>query len=229
MRIKSLPETERPIEKVMRHGAAVLSNAELLALLIHTGTNKKSAIRLGEEILAEFPEGIRSLQKALPEELMQVPGIGRAKAATIIAAVEIGRRAAAGSLREGRITNADDAAFCVMEDMRYEEKEHFVAMMLDAKGHLISLDRVSTGDAVSAPVNPKEAFSKAVKRGATGVIFVHNHPSGDPSPSGEDIKITERLVEAGKILGIRVLDHIIIGDGVYTSLNTCGFIDCSSG
>ena len=226
MKIKLLPEEERPLEKAMKYGVSTLTNPELLAVLIRTGTKESSAIRLAEEIISSCDGGIRGLGMCTPQELMDVKGVGKAKACSIMAAVELGRRTAAKQPKQiHSIQSADDAAYYMMEKLRYEKKEHFRSIMLNAKGHIIAVENVSTGELSSTIVHPREAFTQAVKRSAAAVIFIHNHPSGDPTPSEEDFATTKRLINAGKILGIRVLDHIVIGDGVYRSMKAMGVLD----
>ena len=225
MNIKDLPMEERPMEKLISKGPKVLSNAELLALVIRTGSGSESAIGLAERIMSSLDDGIRSLTTVTPEELMGIAGVGKAKASMLIAVGELSRRITASAIGKGiSIDSASSAAGLFMEDLRFEKKEHFRTLLLDAKGKVIYIDEVSVGGLTMAPVHPREVFSSAVKRGACGVILVHNHPSGDPTPSMEDRSLTDRLVEAGKLMGIRVLDHIIIGDGKYYSFAGEGII-----
>jgi len=225
MLIKSLPEDERPIEKTLKQGVGALSNAELLALIIHTGTRNSSSIHLAEEVLSICEEGLSSMGSVGLDDLIQISGIGKGKACTILAAVELGKRIAT-SRPPGRraISSSDDVASMFMEDLRYEKKEFFKSVLVNAKGEIISVDNVSVGELSSTVVHPREVFSQAIRKSAAGVIFVHNHPSGDPSPSDEDIRTTERLVYGGEVLGIRVLDHIIIGDGNFRSLRAMDII-----
>ena len=218
MNIRDLPMDERPEEKLMSMGPKVLTNAELLALIIRTGSGSESAVGLAERIISKLDDGIRSLPNVAPEELMGIPGVGRAKASMLIAAGELSRRISATAVGKGiSIESAETAAGLFMEDLRFERKEHFRTLLLDAKGKVLYIDEVSVGGLTMAPVHPREVFSSAVKRGAAAVILVHNHPSGDPNPSMEDRTLTARLEEAGKLIGIRVLDHIIIGDNCYFS------------
>ena len=225
MNIKDLPMEERPMEKLISKGPKVLSNAELLALVIRTGSGSESAIGLAERIMSSLDDGIRSLTTVTPEELTRIAGVGKAKASMLIAVGELSRRITASAIGKGiSIDSASSAAGLFMEDLRFEKKEHFRTLLLDAKGKVIYIDEVSVGGLTMAPVHPREVFSSAVKRGACGVILVHNHPSGDPTPSMEDRSLTDRLVEAGKLMGIRVLDHIIIGDGKYYSFAGEGII-----
>ncbi len=225
MKIRELPVYERPREKMVRFGRSSLSNGELLAILLRTGTKEKTALRLADDILSLDPNGLLYLQECSLEELAGVKGIGLAKACQIGAAVELGKRIATMPREERNIIKStQDVADVFMEKMRYYKKEHFDVLLLDAKGNLIAVENVAIGDIASSIVHPRETFQSAIKRGAFAVILIHNHPSGDPTPSKEDIHVTERLSQAGEILGINVLDHIIIGDGTYISLKGAGFI-----
>jgi DNA repair protein RadC len=225
MRIKSLPQNERPVEKCVSLGIESLSNSELIALLINTGTKEKSAIQLAEEVLSKDETGIGYLRESSIEELMDINGIGKAKAARIMAASELGKRIAVRPVYAGAIiTNDEDVSSMFMEDMRYQKREIFKALLLNSKGGIISVETVSIGELNSTPVHPREVFNKAVKKSAAAIVLLHNHPSGDPTPSKEDFAVTKRLVECGKIMGIQVADHIIIGDGRYTSMRAMGKI-----
>ena len=225
MKIRELPAGERPREKMVRSGRGSLSNSELLAILLRTGTKEKTALRMAEEVLSLDRSGLLYLQECSLEELAGVKGVGRAKACQIGAAVELGKRIATMPREERNlIKSTKDVADVFMEKMRYYGKEHFDVLLLDAKGNLMGTENVAVGDISSSIVHPRETFRSAIKRGAFAVILIHNHPSGDPSPSKEDIRVTERLCKAGEILGINVLDHIIIGDGTYISLKGAGFI-----
>lgn len=218
MIIRELPTEERPREKLISLGSSVVSNAELLAILIGTGTKDRSALDLAAALLAAEEDGLGNLAGSTPEEICRISGMGIAKACRIIAAFELGRRLATRPL-PGKvlITSPESIADLFMEEMRYYRKEFFNVLLLNSKGEIISIEKSSVGDLSSTIVHPREIFSGAVRRSAAAVVFVHNHPSGNPEPSGEDQEVTLRLIEAGKILGIRVLDHIIIGDGIYVS------------
>ena len=221
MKIKYLPEDERPREKCFSRGAESLSNSELIALLINSGTREKSAIALAEEILSLDDSGIGYLRESSPQELMSVKGIGRSKAVRLAAAAELGKRIAQRPAKVSPVIRSEeDVISLFMEDMRHEKREIFKALLLDAKGAVISAETISIGELTSTLVHPREVFSRAVKKSAAAVIFVHNHPSGDPSPSREDVTTTERLRACGSILGIRVLGHFVIGDGRYASIET---------
>ncbi|MGI6211723.1 MAG: RadC family protein [Anaerovoracaceae bacterium] len=219
MSIKSLPKEERPLEKALRGGIGKLSDAELLALIIHTGTRKKSAVQLAEELLCSLEDGLYEMGTIGIEELTGLAGIGTAKACAVTAAVELGKRIALSRQPErDAIGDSADVARMFMEHLRYEKKEHFKSVIMNSKGEVLAVDDVSVGELSSTVVHPREVFTRAVRKSASAVIFVHNHPSGDPSPSSEDIETTKRLVHCGEILGIRVLDHVIIGDGRFCSM-----------
>ncbi|QHI73320.1 RadC family protein [Aminipila terrae] len=218
MIIRELPIDERPQEKLVIYGTSALSNAELLAVIIRTGTSNKSAVALANEVLTFKENGIRFLAECLPEELAEIQGIGQAKACQIVAAIELGKRIATKPKQMRiNVNNPEVIADLFMEKMRYYKKEFFNVVILNTKGEVISVENVAVGDLNCTIIHPREIFCKAVKKSASAVIFVHNHPSGNPAPSREDIDITERLIKAGEVLGIRVIDHIIIGDGTFLS------------
>lgn len=225
MKIKGLPAEERPMEKGLYYGMNQLSNAELIALLLNSGTKEKSAIALAEDVIG-MGCGISGLREVSAQELMEIRGIGKGKAARILAAMELGKRISARP--EGRPVNVnspDDIAGIFMEEMRNLKKETFRALFLNAKGDITAVETISVGELTSTLVHPREVFHAAVKKSAAAVILVHNHPSGDPTPSDEDIETTRRLMECGRILGIRVLDHLIIGNGKYVSIHASGVMD----
>ena len=225
MDVRELPAREKPREKLFREGRESLSNAEILAILLRTGTRSRSVMDLAGEILSMDSRGIRFLAECEPEELLVVSGLGKAKICGLLAAVELGRRiASARTESKGTIECTGDIIDLFMEKMRYYKKEHFVCLLISSNGEIIEETEVSVGDLSSAVANPREVFTGAIRRSAGSVIFLHNHPSGDPAPSKQDIKTTRRLEEAGALLGIPVLDHIIIGDGVYTSLKAEGLM-----
>lgn len=225
MIIKNMPVTERPREKMIRYGQESLSNAELLGLIIGSGTKELTAVGLADKILSMDEKGLAFLCECTVEELMTLPGLGVAKACQLKAAVEIGRRLSTRQPKDKiSLTSPEEIASLFMERMRYFKEEHFQVLSLDARGGLISVDEVAIGDVMSISIHPREVFSRAVRKGAVAVVLAHNHPSGDVEPSSEDIDTTKRLMEAGNILGICVLDHIIIGDGRYTSLKRCNLM-----
>ena len=225
MKIKEMSINERPIEKMVLYGKETLSNSELIAILLKTGTTKLSSLQLAERVINQNADGLRNLANITLEELMDIDGIGQAKAATIVAAVELGKRISASeAIQRGKISCVEDVVDIFMERLRYLQKEMFEVLLLDTKGNIISSENISVGDLCSSVVHPRETFKSAIKRSAAAIIFVHNHPSGDPTPSNEDIAITKRLIEAENILGISVLDHIIIGDGVFVSMKASDLI-----
>ena len=225
MNIKQMPSEEKPREKLLREGSDRLSTTEILAILINSGTKEISALEIAAQLLSIDKRGVRFLAECSPEELGRIKGMGQAKICTVLAAVELGKRIAAAPVRDRNlIRSSSDIADLFMEKMRYYKKEHFVSLMINAKGEIIEETEVSIGDLCSSSSHPRDVFVDAVKRSAGSVVFLHNHPSGDPSPSDTDIQTTKRLIEAGTILGIPVLDHIIIGDGIYVSMKAMGLI-----
>ncbi len=218
--IKEWPEDERPREKMLRRGAASLSDAELLALIIRTGdtATRKSAIDLGRELISHFSGNLRELGGADISELTAVKGMGIAKAAGVRAAFALAARFQARKLETlDRFTSPRQVFDYFHHEFRDCKKECFLALLLDGKNRIIRRVQVSEGSLNQSIVHPREVFNPAVRESAAAVILAHNHPTGDPAPSQEDIAITRRLKEAGEIMGIRVLDHIIIGDGDYLS------------
>jgi len=220
--IKDLPEEERPRERLTRYGASVLSNAELLAILLRTGTKEESAISLAHRILVQ-EQGLRYLADINVEQLSSIKGIGKAKAAQIKAAIELGKRLAAFEPAADKpLKCPQDVAALLMEEMRYLKKEHMKLVLLNVKCNLISVEEISVGSLNASIVHPREVFNPAIRKSSASIIMVHNHPSGDPSPSNEDVSITARIAEAGKLIGIELVDHIIIGDGKYISMKEKG-------
>jgi len=224
--LKELPEGERPREKMLAKGSAALSNAELLAILLRTGTKEDSVVRLAERLLTkQGDKGLAGLAVLSPQEMSKLKGIGSAKAVTVAAAIELGKRLSAlEPLERLIIRSPGDAANIMMARLRYESKEHFVAMLLSTKNHVLATPTISVGTLNASIVHPRELFKEAINYSAASVILVHNHPSGDPTPSKEDIELTRRIAEAGKLLEISVLDHLIIGDNKYVSLKEKGII-----
>ncbi|MDR1797948.1 MAG: DNA repair protein RadC [Clostridiales Family XIII bacterium] len=216
--IKEIPADERPREKMLAQGGEALSNTELMALLIGSGTKEESAMALAVRTLAALEEGLGSLAASTPEELMAVKGIGKATAARILAAAEIGRRAAQPSPGGGKMLGPDVVATAYGAKLSGEKQECFFSVLLNARGEKIGETLVARGGLSSVNVDARDVFRSAVKRGAWGVILVHNHPSGCPDPSEEDILLTKRLSAAGDVLGIKVLDHVIVGKGSHASL-----------
>ena len=225
MKMHQLAVSERPREKLLRDGPESLSTVEVLAIILGTGTKSKSVMELAGEVLALDERGLRYLAECSPEDLKEVSGLGDAKVCLLMAALELGKRLSCLPAEERvRIRNPEDIANLFLERLRYETKEHFKCLLINARGEILEEREVSVGDLTSSPSHPREVFSPAVRRSAGSVAFVHNHPSGDPAPSDADIDSTKRLVEVGKLLGIPVIDHIIIGDGNYVSMKGLGYI-----
>lgn len=222
--IKDLPLEERPREKLKQLGTEALSNPELLAVLLRTGSKSESALQLAARLLSRSG-GLRALPDLSLEEMEEIRGLGPAKAVMIKAALELGRRLATTPRGEpDSMTNPGQVARLFMEELRYRKKEHFKVLLLNTKNHIISREEISIGSLNVSIVHPREIFNAPLRKSAASVILVHNHPSGDPSPSQEDLEVTRRLVEAGHILGIAVRDHIIIGDGCYFSFKEKGLL-----
>ncbi|TLS53527.1 JAB domain-containing protein [Paenibacillus antri] len=222
MMLREVPEDERPRERMLRNGASGMSNSELLAILLRTGTRSESAVTLAQRLLIESG-GLRGLADRTVEQLCERRGVGPAKALQLLAALELGRRMARTELEASPIIRSpEDVSTLVMEDLRYLQQEHFVVLFLNTKNRVVGRETLSVGSLNAAIVHPREVFRAAVKRSAASVICVHNHPSGDPTPSPEDVQLTNRLSEAGHIIGIEVLDHVIIGDRRYVSMKERG-------
>lgn len=217
LKIKELPEHERPRERLEKLGAEALSDAELLAILLRTGIPGVSALDLANRILFKFRE-LKSLAAASLEQLCQTPGIGRAKAVQVKAAFDLAKRLSQFRPEEKPVIRSSRDVFAMMaEEMRLQEKECFKALYLDVKNHVKRVETISVGTLSASLVHPREVFQWAVRHNCAAVIVVHNHPTGDPSPSSHDTETTERIKAAGKVLGIELLDHIIIGEGRYFS------------
>ena len=211
-KIKSLPEQDRPREKMMKQGAAALTDAELLAILLRTGTKEKSALDLARDIIALNQDKLLFLEQCDLDSLCKVKGIGHTKAVTIVAALELGRRVSMSDLSKLSIVKSPhEAAKIFVPLLRSEKKEQFYVMLLNIKNKLLGVERISLGTLNSTLAEPRDIFSLALSKNAAAVILAHNHPSGDPTPSVDDRTTTERMIEAGDVLGIKVLDHIIVG------------------
>lgn len=220
--VRDVPPEERPRERMMHSGGVSLSNAELLAILLRTGSSGQSVIGLAEQLLSKFG-GLGSLMEADLQELISIPGMGPAKAVQILAVVEIGKRIARLTRQPlSVIRSPQDVAGLFMDRLRFEKKEHFIVVHLDTKNQVLAEEVASIGSLDSSIVHPREIFKTALKKSSASIICVHNHPSGDPTPSREDILVTKRLSEVGKIMGIEVLDHIVIGEHRFVSLKEQG-------
>ncbi|WP_440955311.1 RadC family protein [Methanosarcina sp. Mfa9] len=223
VRIHDLPEGERPRERLVRNGPESLSNAELLAIILRTGSRAENVVSMSNRILSEY--SIKQLSLANIKRLMQIHGIGEAKASQISAVFELARRLETFVEEPKRKVRSPKDVYSLMyPKMREQKKERFITLYLDTKNQILKEETVSIGSLNASIVHPREVFKSALMESSASVIMIHNHPSGDPSPSREDIMVTEKLVEGGKLLGIDVLDHIIIGDGRYVSLKDEGFV-----
>lgn len=222
--IKDIPMEDRPRERLIKYGPEVLSNGELLAIILRTGMKSESAISIANSMISKSG-GLKFLANCSVQELSQIKGVGQAKAAQVKAAIELGRRLRGyRSGAEVKISKPEDAALMVMEDMRYLAKEYLRVIFLNTKNIVIECRDISIGSLNTSIVHPREVYSEAIKKSSSSIIICHNHPSGDPSPSQEDINITKRLSEVGKLVGIELLDHLIIGDGTYISLKEKGIL-----
>ena len=224
--MKLLPADDRPREKLIEHGPDILSNSELLAILIRTGTPQRSALDIARELTDDdgFYSNIAKARSVA--DLSKIKGLGPAKAATILAAVELGRRVAgAQPQKKIRFSSPEACVNFLMPRLRYEGNEKFVVMLLDSKNQLIKMQQVSEGSLNATEVHPREVFAPAVLHRAACVLAAHNHPSGDPAPSREDRRLTSALKETGIVMGKPLIDHIIIGDGRYFSFRENGYLD----
>ena len=216
--IKKIPLNDRPREKMAANGAAVLTDAELIAILLRTGTAEKSAIDIASEMTADGGLYKRLAGITRLNELTNIKGLGQAKAATVLAALEIGRRiASAKPLEKIHLSCPQDVADFLMPRLRYAAKEQFVVILLNNKNKVIGTEVVSEGSLSSSIVHPREVYAPAILHHAAAIMVAHNHPSGDPKPSTEDTEVTRMLARSGKVLGIPMIDHVIIGDGNYYS------------
>jgi len=221
--IRDVNIEDRPRERLLRQGAESLSNQELLAILLRTGTKEESVLVLANRVLNVF-ERLHHLKHATIEEMMAIKGIGEVKAIQLMAAIELGRRLAQKHNDEKfTIRSPQDAATYLMPDMTSLNQEHFVVLFLNIKNQIIHKQTIFIGSLNASIVHPREIFREAVKRSAASIICAHNHPSGVPTPSSEDIEVTKRIVEAGYIIGIELIDHVIIGDHQYISLKEKGY------
>lgn len=224
MMIKDFPNMERPRERMLEQGPLMLSNQELLAILLGTGTRDESVLSLAQRVLMHF-EGLALLRDSTIEELTAIKGIGTAKGVLILAAIEMGKRMhQLKPVERYVIRSPEDGADYVMEEMRSLNQEHFVVLFLNTKNQIIHRQTIFIGSLNASIVHPREVYREAVKRSAASIICAHNHPSGDPAPSQEDILVTKRLVECGKMIGIEMLDHLVIGDRKFVSLKEKGYL-----
>lgn len=224
--IKSWAADDRPREKLITKGKTALSNAELIAILIGSGQGGRSAVALAREVLSNCDDNLVKLSKLSLEELMQHKGIGEAKAVSIIAALELGKRRRLSAPEEHlAITNSKDAYECFLPLIENPSTESFLVAYLNQRNHVIKTERISTGGLTATLADPKVIFKNALLKGATAMVICHNHPSGVIKPSKEDKQLTKKLIFAGKIMDIFVMDHLIIGDNTYFSFAENGIMD----
>lgn len=225
IKMKELPISERPYEKLEMYGESTLSNAELLAIIIKNGTKEESSVTLAQKILSLGKQknckedNLKFLQELSLEELMQINGIGKVKAIQLKAVCELAKRISKPiEALKMKVKTPQDAANLLMDDLKQEKREIVKVIILNSKNVVIKIQTVSLGGTNSASVDPKDIFFEAIKTGAPKIILVHNHPSGDSTPSKQDCEFTEKMEKAADILGIQLLDHIVIGYNQYTSI-----------
>ncbi len=218
--IKEMHKDERPYEKCIECGAVALSNAELLAVLLRTGTKGRSALDLAQCLLGNEggEEGLLNIHSLTFEQLKSIKGIGEVKAVQILCLSELAKRLAKANAKEKLILNKPcTIAEYYMEEMRHQKQETIKLLMLNTKSKLLGVNNISKGTVNASMISPREIFIEALEKNAVAIVLIHNHPSGDPTPSENDFRFTKRVQEAGKLIGIELLDHIIIGNNCYTS------------
>lgn len=221
MKIKEMPISERPYEKLEQYGAQSLSNAELLAIILKTGTKEKSSVSIAQEILKlnNHNENLRFLQDISIEEFMKIKGVGKVKAIQLKAVCELTKRIARPiNTNKIFIKSPQDVAKLLIPELRYEKQEIAKVIILNNKNMILKIINISLGGANFACIEPKDVLAEAIKMQAPKIILVHNHPSGDSTPSKGDYNVTDRIYEAAELMGIQLIDHIVIGDGEYRSL-----------
>lgn len=225
IKLKELPNLERPYEKLLLYGAEKLSNVELLAIIIKTGTKEENAVNLAQRVLSIInnekvsqKNDLRDLLNVTIEDFMKIKGIGKVKAIQLKAICELTKRMSLPLIDTCIIKTSQDVANLLMQEMRYEKREKVKLLILNSKNIILGIKDISYGNSNFAVIEPKDILIEAIKSEAPRIILVHNHPSGDPTPSSSDLKVTKRIKEAANILGIELLDHIVIGDGIYKSI-----------
>jgi DNA repair protein RadC len=220
-RIREMPTSERPRERLRAVGVGPLRTAELLAILLRTGGNGENVVQLGERLIAKF-DGLPGLARATVAQLCDVKGIGEAKAAQVLAGIELGKRIVSAPEERAVIRCSADIERLYRPSMLDLEQEEVRVLMVDTRNRVMRSEMVYRGSAHTVAVRVGDLFREAVREGATGMAVVHNHPSGDPAPSAQDVDLTRQVVEAGKLLGIEVLDHVVIARGGYVSMREKG-------
>ena len=221
--IKDIPKEERPRERFIKYGVSSLSNEELIAIILKTGSKNESVINLAQKVLSliENQKSLRFLQEISIEELMNVKGIGRVKAIELKAMCEIAKRMSRPIKGEKIVIKApQDVANLLLEELRYEKREIAKVILLNSKNIVLKIVDIAFGGANFAMIEPKEVLSEAIKMNVPNMILIHNHPSGDSTPSNQDYHLTDRIFDCCDLMGIRLLDHIVIGDGTFSSIMT---------
>jgi len=222
MKISDFPENEKPRERLARDGANALTDAELLALVLRTGSNGENVVELSRRLLGEF--GLAKLARINLAKLTKLRGIGSAKASQLLACFELGRRISANKQTQTRIKSITDAAKLLMPELSGLKKEHFIGLYLDSRNNLLKQELLFVGCLTATVVHPREVFQPAIAESAAKVIICHNHPSGSAAPTQNDIALTKNLIAAGRILGIELAEHIIIGNNKFSALIQQGFV-----
>lgn len=223
IRISDMKKEERPRERLLKYGQGSLSDSELLAIILRIGSKNENALNMAQRILSEY--NLKQLSQVNLKELMRIKGIKESKASQIAACFEIARRLETfQDVEKPKISSPLDVYRRVYPGLREQKQESFIELCLDTKNQIVKEAVISVGTLNANIVHPREVFKMALAESAASIIVAHNHPSGDPAPSREDIEITKKLIEAGKIIGIDVLDHVIIGDGRHFSMKEEGYI-----
>ncbi|WNY24663.1 hypothetical protein MsAc7_01870 [Methanolapillus millepedarum] len=223
LKMKDLPVNERPQERLLKSGPESLSNAELLAVILRTGTKNRNVLDLCQQVLSEY--SLKKLSRLSVSELKKTHGIGEAKACQIVSLFELSRRLESYTEEPKRLIKSPEDIFSfIYPKIREEKREKFIVLCLDTKNRVIREEVISIGSLNASIVHPREIFRPALMESAAAIVLIHNHPSGDPTPSPEDLDVTARIAGCGHLLGIEVLDHIIVGDGCFLSLKQEGKI-----
>jgi len=215
MRIKDLPDSSKPRERFLKHGKEALSDAELMAIILRTGTINENVVDVSNRLISEY--GLDKLFECSLKELQEIKGIGPSKAMQILAMSELGKRYNDSKTPIKKIACAEDVFKYFHERLKDKKEEHFYVLMLNTQNNIIGEQLISKGILDASIIHPREVFKPAIKNSASKIILVHNHPSGDSNPSPEDLDITNKILKAGEELGIKVLDHVIIGNGKFWS------------
>lgn len=222
--MKDLPLSERPLERFLEGGAATMTTTELLAIMLQTGTRQNSVLELAKQVISGCGS-LKDLNEATTEELMKIPGIGKTKAVRVLAGIEFGRRILEAKRDKPQyLMEPEDGYYLLRTQMQHLTQEHFVVIFLDTKNQVIGKKTIFIGSLNKAIVHPREVFKEAIKRSSASIVCAHNHPSGDPTPSAQDIQLTHRLEEVGELVGIQLMDHLIIGDDQFVSLRERGYL-----